>query len=533
MMVSDRRTWRDIAVLAALGVAFGVAHTQSPLYFSNQHQYFLHGDALAGVGDLQHDWLANTVDPTPVFSAGVAFTLRHLDEFVFQAVFFLLIVGYFYCLLAFGALLIPEGPKRRQTIFFLAVLLLVIHSGIARYASARWFGVDYPWFFQSGIAGQYVLGPGLQPSAFGVFLLASVVLFAYSRPALAIVLSSAACTLHPTYLLSAALLTATYLSILAHHRGCKWAVGYGLLALALAAPMIWYSLVNFAPTSAEQFREAQSIIADFRIPHHARITRWFDLIVGLQILWLGFALYLIRRTNHFWLLLVPTMLSAALTVLQYATDDTTLALFFPWRISVVLVPLATVIVFTRVAAVIPWNLATQIIGRTAIYAAAAGGIVIMANHLAYGVDYRERPVLKYIRDSKQPGDVYLIPIRVPSNSPGSRGVFSASFTPPPTGNQQSFISVDLQRFRLFTGAAIYVDFKSIPYKDVDVLEWRRRVEQCQKWYAAKDWGDPEMRRQLREEGITHVVMPANRSRLGTGYVQEYEDDSYRVYRVVL
>src|SRR6478752_583413 len=78
-----------------LAVAFAVAHTQSPLYYSNQNQYFLHGLAAGGHGHLSHDWLANTTDPTPVFSALVAAGYRYLGEWVFQAAFFLLLVGYF------------------------------------------------------------------------------------------------------------------------------------------------------------------------------------------------------------------------------------------------------------------------------------------------------------------------------------------------------------------------------------------------------------------------------------------------------
>ena len=39
-------------LLILLGTAciFAVAHTQAPLYFSNQNQYFLHGAAAAGKG---------------------------------------------------------------------------------------------------------------------------------------------------------------------------------------------------------------------------------------------------------------------------------------------------------------------------------------------------------------------------------------------------------------------------------------------------------------------------------------------------
>ena len=60
-----RPAWPLLILLAA---GFALAHTQSPLFFSNQNQYLLHGLADAGYGHLSHDWLANTKDPTPAFS---------------------------------------------------------------------------------------------------------------------------------------------------------------------------------------------------------------------------------------------------------------------------------------------------------------------------------------------------------------------------------------------------------------------------------------------------------------------------------
>src|SRR5580704_7472678 len=69
----SRQRGAGLGVFAALiwavisAAAFGLA----PLYYSNQNQYFLHGLAAAGRGDLATDWLANTRDPTPPFSAAV------------------------------------------------------------------------------------------------------------------------------------------------------------------------------------------------------------------------------------------------------------------------------------------------------------------------------------------------------------------------------------------------------------------------------------------------------------------------------
>ena len=72
--------WPSLFLVA---LAFVAAYGQAPLYYSNQNQYFLHGLADAGEGLLREDWLANTRDPTPVFTALVTVTERYLHPWVF------------------------------------------------------------------------------------------------------------------------------------------------------------------------------------------------------------------------------------------------------------------------------------------------------------------------------------------------------------------------------------------------------------------------------------------------------------------
>ena len=141
-----------------------------------------------------------------------------------------------------------------------------------------------------------------------------------------------------------------------------------------------------------------------------------------------------------------------------------------------------------------------------------GGLYVVCRepHLLYKVDPAEQPLLDYVRDHRQPGDVYLIPID-PLMSPAA-------------------VPLALQRFRLLTGAAIYVDMKSIPYKDVEVLEWYRRVEQAKKWYAAGDWD--VIHDELVKAGVTHVVIPTSAAPANpTTLEREFGDDKYCLYRV--
>jgi hypothetical protein len=138
-----------------------------------------------------------------------------------------------------------------------------------------------------------------------------------------------------------------------------------------------------------------------------------------------------------------------------------------------------------------------------------------------------------VKGHRQPGEVYLIPVNVPKPGAGARGIVATDFTPPPRPNQAGMIPVDLQRFRLYTGAAIYVDFKSVPYKDLEVVEWRRRLDWSQHIYEQSDWDKEPTILDLVRNGITHVVSTSNRDIQSPRMERVYRDAHYSVYRVRL
>ena len=111
----------------------------------------------------------------------------------------------------------------------------------------------------------------------------------------------------------------------------------------------------------------------------------------------------------------------------------------------------------------------------AVGACVVGGLAISYFELGYHSNNDELPLLEFVRTHRRPGDVYLVPVEVPKPS-NSRGVYSSNFKPAPRrGGAGMFLSVDLQDFRLTTGAPLFVDYKSIPYQDAEVLEWYERV----------------------------------------------------------
>ena len=513
--------------MVLLAVAFAAAHTQSPLFYSNQNQYLLHGAALAGEGYLANDWLATTRDPTPLFSLVVAGAYS-VHPWLLQPAYFALLMTYFVAVRWLVAA-VPGFPDTRAARVTFATLFIATHAAILRWLSVEAAGVDYPWYFQVGVAAQYLLGPGIQPSAFGVLLVFAVGAFAHGRTTLACALAAGACWFHSTYLLPAGLLVAGFVFALNRDGRTRTGVVAGAVALVVVVPVIAYTVWRFSPFE-ECSQEALYLLANVRIPHHCLPSRWFDLISGLQLAWIALGLLLVRGTGFGRALAFAALGSALLTGLQLIVRSDSLALAFPWRISVLLVPVATAIIVAKLLVYAPPGKWAELAAIVGLFATVAGGVVVIACGLGYRtVD--EREFYDHVRATAKPDDVYLIPTDFPKVGSG-RGAVSNTFKPPPRAKEgTNQIPVDLQRFRLATGARLYVDFKSVPYAADEVKEWRRRMTLAVDFYA-KSVRDNEFYEVLKREGITHVVAPQSRPFVASFLEEEvYSDPAYIVYRV--
>lgn len=511
------------------GLLFALCHTQAPLFFSNQNQYFLHGLARAGVGDLASDWLANTADPTPVFSAIVEMTELSLPRAAFHVWYAVILMLYWTAAVALASAVAPAWTPGSRWLF--VALFVAVHSPVARYGSIWLTSVDYPWYLQAGLAGQYVLGPGLQPSTFGVGLLLALAAYVHGRPYLAAALCGLTPVCHSTYLLPAALLTMGMIADQARRWHWRRAVAIGGLALAIVSPIVAFVLVRFAPTDAASFAEAQRILADIRIPHHTLIDRWLDGVAVAQMAWIALGIVALRRTRLFTVLLTAFIGASALSAVQWLSGSHTLALLFPWRISAILVPVSTAVLIGLAATALSMQM-PRVVSATVSWAllvgAICGWLAVAGGRFGYATDPAEGDLLAFVRDHRQPGDVYLLPVRLPFGPPGPRGSISTTFAPRRPSNPT--FPADLQRFRLATGAAIYVDFKSIPYADVEVLEWYRRMSRGDDWHTRETW-DASVVGDLRRAGITHVVLMNGKKPRCDLLVPVFTGQAYSLFRV--
>jgi hypothetical protein len=96
------------------------------------------------------------------------------------------------------------------------------------------------------------------------------------------------------------------------------------------------------------------------------------------------------------------------------------------------------------------------------------------------------------------------------------------------------IPAKMTDFRLVTGAPIYVDFKSAPDRDRDVLEWYRRIELVYWFYGGSPNPCQTLKDMAIQEGITHaVVESSDRFTTCHSLPTPYDDGIYRIYQLTL
>ncbi len=495
--------WRKTALFLLLTTLFALAYAQSPLYTSNQYQYFLHGLARCGVGTLAEDWLANTADPTPVFSWLVELTCR-LNALPLIYLYYGLLMGiYLFALIGIAETVFPQRPSRPLFVTFLALILL-LHSAALRFLLTRLLGANWAYLFDGGLAGQRLLGAVFQPSVFGVFLLLSLYLYLRGRPVLAALSAVLAATVHPTYLLSAAALTLTYLVemfFVQRHR--KQAILTGAAALVAVTPILLYTWTLFGGSDPATAARAREILVTIRIPHHAILAEWFDVTSLIKISLILAALWTLRRERLFLLLGLPFGIAALLTLVQIATGSHALALLFPWRFSAWLVPASVGVLVGQMSR---WLVGILPIQGSRLLERAALAVIVLAaltGGTRFWLEMQEqaatpsRPLEAYVAEHRRPGDVYLIPPK-------------------------------MNDFRLMAAAPVYGDFFSIPYRDADVIEWYSRFLNAKHFYESANCALLE---ELAAQGVTHVVLSADFPAACPTLRPLYRDPVYRLFEL--
>jgi hypothetical protein len=508
-------TKQQIIIWIIWSFLFSLAYTQSPLYTSNQNQYFLHGIAQSGFGNLRSDWLANTLDPTPVFSLAVRIIAQYLNPLLFYFIYACIFGLYLFSLVNIIRLSRKEqGSLSQDTI--LVSLVIILHSAGWRFAISRLSGPNWSYILEAGFADQRLLGPVLQPSSFGVLLLLSLYFYMQYHPFIAIFIAISAAIIHPTYLLPAASFTFAYLFLTimpiptSKNKGFMKqsllkTISLTALALLLITPTLVYTYQAFGSADQATANEARNILVTVRIPHHADIASWFDTTAWVKLILFLLAMFVIRHARLFPVMLITGLIVAILTVTQLITRSDFLALLFPWRASIVLIPLSTFLL-------VDW-----MIGRLS-------SLPLFRNQERHGVIFTV--LFVFVIFSVLVGITRQVIDQYRKNNSPEAGLFQYIRQKNHRDNLY-LIPVKLQDFRLETGVPVFVDFKSIPYRDVEVLEWQRRLFLADDFYNNPSCDS--LTNIIFSEKITDVVVPSGiRLSNCNGIFTIYKDKNYNI-----
>jgi len=457
-----------------LGILYSIDLVQHPLYTENQNTKFLHAAATTGQGFLEHDWMANTIDPLPLFS--------FLAESLYRAGAIELVYILFALLAA---------------VFLYAMTGIADHLfGLKRHAAAVWLFLAVLFLeyknIQLGFGTQYLLGHYFQPCVFGVFILLSIERFLAGKPLWASAWLALAAAFHPAYMPSALLIQGSYTAVtLARQKTITGeAVLPLLLFIALSAPLVIRYKLLFAPTSPAIAAEALTILSEQRIAVHTKVSNWlnYEDYIGMGLI--AVAMIASRRTVLFRVMLPLAALILVTVPFLYFHSWPELEVLTPWRTSVVLLPLAWAILGGwLIVKLFPLFEKKPFSVLTAKSAAVITIAITTGLHLpvqfnsfsAYG-KAPEIAVMTFARQHTVSGDLWLVPTR----------------------------KTEFEKVRMQGGIPVLVNWKTHPYKDREIIEWYRRNQMAESFYrhACKTESSLMLRKLARLYGVNHVILDA-------------------------
>lgn len=489
---------------------FCLSHTQFILYHSNQNTKFLHGFTNAGHGFLENDWLSNTWDPLFAFTALVRFTYEYLSPFYFYIYYYVLLSLYFIFVIRIISKVVDINKNSYSMLIF-ATVFVFIHSALLSQISLEAIGISLTRLLTFGFAYQYMFNHYFQPSVFGILILISLYYFIDKKYFVAVVFSSAAMVLHSAYFLHAALLTIIYMAYAyVETKRLFQSFFIGLLSLFIVLPVVINSLQHFESVQPEIQAQARKIVVDYIIPFHSIPKNWFSVAEVFKIAITIAGIIVVRRNRISSVLIVFFLVAILFTFIDFIFPNNTLRFMAPWRLSVIFYPLALLLLIGYLVKQTTWlHRHKKCCGIVSL--------VLLAGCLAFGVfhqfhlaDKHEKRVysglMNYIKQNKKEGNTYFIPPYIDD-------------------------------FRLYTGASIFVNSKSHPYRSKEIIEWFNREQYARQFYMDKTVDMDDIEKLASTYDITHVVLHAQQQTLKgkpnkIQLKKQYEDEVYTMYKIV-
>jgi hypothetical protein len=325
-----------------------------------------------------------------------------------------------------------------------------------------------------------------EPAAFSMLIFTALALVPYKRWRWCAVLLGTAGLFHASFLIHSgalAVMIALYLWLKGERKVSLWTAG---IYAAFVLPLVIYILTQMTDP---QTTAANLILATERVPHHTQPGYWWDATdwwhLGI-ILVAAFLLLWKDRGLLRWAFIITTAYVLLGVGLVAWTDNASLAILMPWRASGYLYNTAQMVVLTAGLFLLfslmkKWPQAAALIltaiplGLVAWGVAGNGIYTVLASEYEDTTTQEAYPFMQMIA-AQTPEDAVLL-------APLNEG-----------------------DYRLGAERAIYVDWKSHPYRGMEVLEWWSRITFVEEFYSLDG---PRRQQACQTAGVDYYTLDAS------------------------
>ena len=420
---------------------------------------------------LQNDWIANQEHHIPLFAY---FNYLLIKVFSSKSIYFIhsiLLASCSLFLFLISKNLFPKLKIRNLYILWFAFFTILYHENS----------------FFSGVAGQSVIDEGYQPASYGILFFIGIYFFLIEKNFLSILFICLGASFHPTYVLHSGFLL---LGILGYNFWSKKylnCIKIGIIYSLLILPITLFIILNFFTIDKNLIIIGQEILLD-RIPHHADIHNWLSYKDTFFFATYLYSLYLMRNNKRFLIFfsifgLCPILLS----ITQYFVNINSLALAFPWRSSVFITPISTIIILSYFLEKIKLE-EFRFKLLSYFFLVITITFFFIKSHYIKNLNNEFQNKLALTQEIRKNFDLI----------------------------ERLLVPTHLQYIRMNSGLPIFVDWKHHAFRYDQIIEWKERVKLADGFFISKSENEKLLKlKKIQDiEFISHILIKKNELKVG-------------------
>ena len=437
--------------------------------FRGNAAHLIHSIKYFDTNKLENDWIANQAHHLPVFVKFNYFLIKFFSSKIIYFVHGVLLALCALYLFLISKNLFPKLETRNLTIIWFAFFIILFHENS----------------FFSGVAGQSVIDIGYQPASFGILFFIGIYYFLMKKYFLCILLICLGASFHPTYVLHSGFLVLGFLSYLIISKNYKNFFKTLIIYSILILPITLFIIINFLTIDKNLIALGQEILLN-RIPHHADIRYWISYKDLLFFVTYIYALYIVRNKQFFIFFLIFGTCPILLSLIQYFLNINSIALAFPWRSSVFITPISSVIILSSWIEKIKLNIHKLKIISFSLLLFTSTFFFIKSHFIKdlNGEFTKKLMLSKEIKNNFESIERILVP-------------------------------TNLDYIRMYTGLPIFINWKHHAFRFDQLIEWRQRMDLTNEFYSNtnKETQLLKLKEIQKIENISHILISKNKLKI--------------------